>query len=354
VTLGTRRADRAQDALRERLDRLQQIAELGSVPGRLPTDVTHGVTETATRAATRLGHGAAQTVVALAGATGSGKSSLFNTLAGRDIADVGVRRPTTSVAQAAVFDESGAIDVDTSALLDWLAVGRRHVVDGARGRELAGLVLLDLPDHDSTATEHRREVDRLVEVVDAFVWVVDPQKYADLALHEQYLRRFATHTAVTIVVLNQIDQVPEHARRPLVGDLDRLLREDGLRDVRILTTSTRTGEGLRELGRELAARAAERRAVVSRLLADVDAWGDRLALEVGDREPRPVDDASRRRLARAFAAAAGRRCGRRRRRCGASSPRGEGRRLAADALGAAIPSRPPAPARSRPSGTRRR
>ncbi|HET7799601.1 MAG TPA: GTPase, partial [Humibacillus xanthopallidus] len=36
------------------------------------------------------------TVVALAGATGSGKSSLFNALVGADIATIGARRPTTA------------------------------------------------------------------------------------------------------------------------------------------------------------------------------------------------------------------------------------------------------------------
>ena len=95
-----------------------------------------------------------------------------------------------------------------------------------------GLVLLDLPDHDSVEADHRAEVDRLVEVVDAFVWVVDPQKYADAALHQQYLRRFAGHAAVTIVVLNQIDLVPEGDRQGRVDDLARLLRDDGLDRVR--------------------------------------------------------------------------------------------------------------------------
>ena len=37
--------------------------------------------------------------------------------------------------------------------------------------------------------EHRLEVDRLVELVDLLVWVLDPQKYADAALHDRYLRR---------------------------------------------------------------------------------------------------------------------------------------------------------------------
>jgi GTP-binding protein EngB required for normal cell division len=305
VSLTTRRAERSNDALRERLDVLARITEIGAAPERLPDDLVRGITETVGRARERLGHGSGETVVALAGATGSGKSSLFNAVTGRAIADVGVRRPTTSVAQAAVFDADGEISDATSGLLDWLVVPRRHVVDGDLGRDMSGLVLLDLPDHDSTAVEHRTEVDRLVEVVDAFVWVVDPQKYADLALHEHYLRRFATHSAVTLVVLNQIDRVHDAARRGLVADLARLLREDGLRDARIITTSTATGEGLRDVVRELGERVTQRRAAVARLLADVAAWREPLSAWTGDSDPQPVDAGSRRDLARAFSAAAG-------------------------------------------------
>ena len=50
------------------------------------------------------------TVVALAGATGSGKSTLFNALVGADVSTPGVRRPTTGVAHAAVWG-SGPADV---------------------------------------------------------------------------------------------------------------------------------------------------------------------------------------------------------------------------------------------------
>ena len=92
------------------------------------------------------------TVVALAGATGSGKSSLFNALVGTEVAKVGVRRPTTSTPTAAVWGTEPA-----GPLLDWLGVATRHLVDTAAqdaGQlgSLDGLVLLDLPDFDSRET----------------------------------------------------------------------------------------------------------------------------------------------------------------------------------------------------------
>ncbi len=52
------------------------------------------------RASGRLRLSADHTVVAIAGATGSGKSSTFNSLTGLDLSSVGVRRPTTSWATA--------------------------------------------------------------------------------------------------------------------------------------------------------------------------------------------------------------------------------------------------------------
>ena len=308
MSRASRRSERADRDLRDRLDRLERIATVaGAGEGRLPGDLEADLVATIERARTRLGRGADRTVVALAGATGSGKSSVFNALVGEDVAPVGLRRPTTSTARAAVFDATGSMGAGTADLLEWLQVPQRHVIPAGEGRAAAldGLVLLDLPDHDSIEASHRAEVDRLVEVVDAFVWVVDPQKYADAALHQQYLRRVAGHAAVTIVVLNQVDLIEEGDRRPVTEHLTRLLEDDGLRGVRVVTTSTVTGEGVDALERELAARTAERRALVARLAADVDWLAERLAGVVAAREPGPLDDRKRRELAAAFAEAAG-------------------------------------------------
>ena len=84
----------------------------------------------------------------------------------------------------------------------------------AAAPELSGLVLLDLPDHDSTEVSHRAEVDRLVRLVDAFVWVLDPQKYADAVLHDEYLRPLAAHRDVMVVALNQSDRLRRSRRLP--------------------------------------------------------------------------------------------------------------------------------------------
>ena len=129
------------------------------------------------------------------------------------------------------------------ALLKWLGVTRWHVAaDGAEA--LADLILIDLPDHDSTQTSHRAYVDHFVERVDLMVWVLDPQKYADALVHEQYLRRFSRHDDVTVVVLNQVDKLPVADAQQCLAHLRRLVAEDGLSDVVVLGTSNRSGEGL--------------------------------------------------------------------------------------------------------------
>ena len=203
------------------------------------------------------------TVVALAGATGSGKSTLFNALAGSEVSTPGVRRPTTGVAHATVWGHEGA-----DRLLDWLEVPRRHVLDRP-DPALDGLVLLDLPDHDSTRLEHRLEVDRLVELVDVLVWVLDPQKYADAAVHDRYLAPQADHAGVLLVVLNQVDRLDERAAKECLVDLRGLLDRQGLEDTPLLAVSARTGDGLAELRSELARRVRARRAATDRLTADV-------------------------------------------------------------------------------------
>ncbi|HVF32383.1 MAG TPA: GTPase [Acidimicrobiales bacterium] len=253
------------------------------------------------RAGARLGHGSDRTVVALAGATGSGKSSLFNALAGADLSTVGVRRPTTSTTSAAWWGG------DATALLDWLEVDRRH----HRGTDerLDGLVLLDLPDHDSTAREHRREVDRVVAVADVVVWVLDPQKYADAAVHERYLRPLAGHAGVLLVSLHQADRLDAAARDACVADLRSLLRADGLGEVTVLTTSVRAEGGVEPLRSALAERVRSQRLAVARLEADAIAAASALGREcgaaVGGASDRGVGGRARARLTASLVDAAG-------------------------------------------------
>jgi GTPase Era involved in 16S rRNA processing len=258
------------------------------------------------RTGERMRLGSAHTVVALAGATGSGKSSLFNKLAGMELSDVGARRPTTGKPMACVWGTDGA-----EALLDWLDVPRRgrtareSVLDADREKGLHGLVLLDLPDHDSTVVTHRLEVDRLVDLVDLLVWVVDPQKYADEVLHAGYLKRFAGHESVMLIVLNQIDRLGPDEAQTCVRDLRRLLDADGLDGVRLVATSATRGDGVDELRDVLADVVQRQETTAERAAADLDGARAALAACLAPTEPDARTLSGADELVGALAAAAG-------------------------------------------------
>lgn len=252
---------RQAPTLQDRLDALDALIELGE--GRLEPALLEEARTVRDMATERLAKGEGHVVVALCGGTGVGKSSLFNLLAGAEVSPVGARRPVTVDAHALVV---GA-DAASGALLDWLGVGDRHHVPAGTLPE--GLVVVDLPDHDSVELDHHLIVDAFVERVDVLVWVVDPVKYAHASLHEGYLRRLAAHADVVVAVLNRVDELTRPARNEVVADLRRLLDEDGLTGARILTTSARTGEGVADLRALLVEEGEQRRAVALRLMADV-------------------------------------------------------------------------------------
>ncbi len=288
-----------------RLDGLEQA--VGAARGRLDDALVEQASVVVDRAGARLRLSAEHTVVALAGATGSGKSSTFNALAGLDLAAVGVRRPTTSYATACIWGDNPA-----TGLLEWLEIPPRHRVErgsmldsGRQDGGLDGLVLLDLPDHDSTEVSHHLEVERLIGLTDLMVWVLDPQKYADAAIHERFLAPLATHREVMLVVLNHVDEVAPDARGQMLGDVRRLLAADGLAEVPVLATSARTGEGIDELRRVIGKRVADKAARRTRLAGDIADAAARLSEQSGDAEPRDLGGKDRRELVDALADSAG-------------------------------------------------
>jgi GTP-binding protein EngB required for normal cell division len=260
------------------------------------------------RAGSRLELSQDHTVVALAGSTGSGKSSLFNALARLKLSPVGVRRPTTGVAHACVW---GPLE-QANRLLDWVGVLprqrfiRESALDGDDEAALRGLVLLDLPDFDSVERGHRLEVDRLLGLVDQVVWVVDPQKYGDRILHNAYLKQFRAHADITIVVLNQADRLSTADTEIVLADLKRLLEEDGLEGAPVLATSAKQPGMLTELREALEKTVAERQASLRRLSGDLDSVSEQLAEMIGPPAAEDeVDRATVRQLSDALASSAG-------------------------------------------------
>src|ERR1700749_820135 len=233
------------------------------------------------RAGERLRLSGNHTVVALAGGTGSGKSTLFNALSGATFSPPGVTRPTTRHAHACVWGMQGA-----APLLDWLGVQRRHryarasVLDSGES-DLDGLILLDLPDHDSVVTASMAAVDRLSKLAAMVIWGPDPQKCPDAPVPDRYLIPLAGHAAVFTVVLNQIDVLSQQQARDCEEDLRRLLDYEGLVDAPVFPVSARPGAGLGELRLLLTETVTRNRAVTDRIAADIDAMIDGFAVYGG-------------------------------------------------------------------------
>ncbi|WP_308405981.1 YfjP family GTPase [Streptomyces naphthomycinicus] len=265
--------------LRSRLDALRELVGLSRT--RLDNATLAEAGRVLDEAASRRKLSGRHTVVALAGATGSGKSQLFNALAGVAISETGVRRPTTAAPIACSWSDGAAGLIDRLGIPGRL---RRRPLNGPDSDgPLRGLVLIDLPDHDSAAVQHREQVDRILKLVDAVIWVVDPEKYADAVLHERYLRPMAGHAEVMFIVLNQVDRLPGDAADQVLDDLRRLLDEDGIAlgeygepGATVLALSALTGEGVGDLREALGEFVAERGAAARRVSADVDAAASEL------------------------------------------------------------------------------
>ena len=290
--------------LAQRIDALARAAD--ALEGIAPGDEVDLVRETLSRIDRRRALSAEHTVIGLFGATGSGKSSLLNALAGVDISRAAVRRPTTSAPVAAVL---GAAESDP--LLDWLEVEDRHHLDGTgaaletaaapgrRGRRARrkdpeatpGIVLLDLPDLDSVEAGNRAIADRMTGLVDVLVWVTDPQKYADAVLHQEFVRPFAGHDAVTVLVLNQLDRLREPEREDVLDSLTSIAYHDGLEEALVVGTSASTGEGVADLREHLVGLARSREATAARQRADVREAAERLQ-QAADPEGLPAGAAT--------------------------------------------------------------
>ena len=207
----------------------------------LDTGVAETTRETARE---RLGFPSSTYVLALAGGTGVGKSTLLNAIAGENVSAASARRPTTSEAVAWVPSSRRR---ELAELLRWLGITELREHPGGAHADVA---VVDLPDFDSIAREHRERVDALLPRVDAVAWVVDPEKYMDQVMHGGYLREFAPRIRREVVVLNRSDLLSAADADRIADDMRKQLRRDGAGDIEVVLTRAREGAagigGLRE------------------------------------------------------------------------------------------------------------
>jgi hypothetical protein len=222
--------------MRDRIIGLLEKADLAlaSTTGVIDEEALTPLVETVLAVRTRIAYPEDALVVAIAGGTGSGKSSLFNVLCGEELVDVGGMRPTTSHPAAAVPKRlEGAFD----GYLDSLEIEERHTAS----QDL--LCLIDLPDTDSIEVDHRLRVDAVLGLVDLVVWVADPEKYRDARLHDDYLHPLAAYAEQFVFVMNQVDRLSPAESEAVCHDLSEALANDGLGEVEVIPVAASPASG---------------------------------------------------------------------------------------------------------------
>jgi energy-coupling factor transporter ATP-binding protein EcfA2 len=160
-------------------------------------------------------------VVVILGSTGSGKSSLFNGLAGRALSPSGVLRPTTRRPVAVVHpDDAGADLLPGMVARD--AVALSEDPDARRG-----LVLVDAPDFDSVELANRALAVELLEAADLVIFVTSATRYAD-QVPWSVLERARQRGVPLLAVLNRLP--PEAGDAAAVAADYRHLLERGKLD----------------------------------------------------------------------------------------------------------------------------
>lgn len=155
-------------------------------------------------------------VVVIAGSTGAGKSTLYNSLLGEEVSQAGVLRPTTREPVLAF----NPLDADVIVEGPVTRVARVIDHDGVP----RGTALLDAPDLDSLLSENRDTASLLLEAADLWLFVTTASRYGD-ALPWQALSRARERGASVAMVLNR---VPRETLTTIRGDLLQRLRDHGM------------------------------------------------------------------------------------------------------------------------------
>lgn len=155
-------------------------------------------------------------IVVIAGSTGAGKSTLYNSLLGEEVSQAGVLRPTTREPVLAF----NPLDADVIVEGPVTRVARVVDHDGVP----RGTGLLDAPDLDSLLSENRDTASLLLEAADLWLFVTTASRYGD-ALPWQALSRAKERGASVAMVLNR---VPRETLTTIRGDLLQRLRDHGM------------------------------------------------------------------------------------------------------------------------------
>ncbi len=208
------------------------------------------------------------------GSTGSGKSTIVNSIVGAEVSPAGVLRPTTRAPVLVCHPDDEAWFASTDLLPGLPRVTGEFEAGAATLKVqpvdalLPGLALIDAPDIDSIEEANRELATQLLAAADLWVFVTSAVRYAD-AVPWEFLER-ARHRGTALAVV--INRMPVGAEDEIVTHLRAMLQEGGLPEIPIFAIAdheltdgrlpiTATGE-LTSMLQTLAADADERARVV--------------------------------------------------------------------------------------------
>lgn len=169
------------------------------------------------------------------GSTGSGKSTLVNSLLQEQLSLSGVIRPTTRQ-PVLITHPADQSFFESTRVLPGLARHRGAPQAEATSLRLVssqalhpGLAIIDAPDFDSIDDTNRALASQLLAAADLWIFVTTPARYAD-KLVWTFLQDAASRNIEVIVVLNRVD---EDAMATVPEDLQRMMDAAGLGDSRL-------------------------------------------------------------------------------------------------------------------------
>ncbi|MFE9562055.1 dynamin family protein [Streptomyces sp. NPDC006487] len=188
------------------------------------------------------------------GSTGAGKSTLVNSLVGRQVSEAGVLRPTTRTPVLVCHPDDHHWFAGVRVLPDLMRVWapqddedtpesarKPHRPGGRHGHPPAtrevrietvstlprGLAILDAPDIDSLVVDNRTLAAQLICAADVWVMVTTASRYAD-AVPWHLLRTAKQYKATLVTVL---DRVPHQVLAEVSRQYGALLTRAGLGEV---------------------------------------------------------------------------------------------------------------------------
>lgn len=155
-------------------------------------------------------------IVVIAGSTGAGKSTIANSLVGKELTRASVLRPTTREPLMIFHPED-----DELLAHNPLRREIRAVADDSVPR---GIVLIDAPDLDSVRDENRQTAERLLEAADLWLFVTTSQRYGDALPWKTLTSAVERGTSVALV----LNRAPHESLLTVKADLTERLRSNGL------------------------------------------------------------------------------------------------------------------------------